>query len=88
MSASQLLAAYDAYAVAYKQWEADFDLATILDRPEAPEQSVEALAGEIIHDRGSLRAAVVEAQAGIEDPDCPERRKEAYQRILSAAGGR
>lgn len=45
-----LLNAHEAYAVAYANWEAanPFDLMTILDRPEAPVQSPEARAGELI----------------------------------------
>lgn len=85
MNANQLLTAYNEYAAAYEQWNQSFDLAAIFDRPEAPTQSTEAAAGEVIHRRGSLKAALVEAQAGIEDPDCPEWRKEAYQMVIEAA---
>jgi len=85
MNANQLLSSYREYAAAYAAWGASFDLATIFDRPEAPLQSAAAVAGEVIHGRGSLRAALVEAQAGIEDPDCPEWRKAAYQLIIEAA---
>ena len=45
-----LLNAANAYSIAYAEWEAanPFDLLTIMDRPDAPVQSPEARAGELI----------------------------------------
>lgn len=85
MKTTELLAAYNEWAAADDKASAAFDLMNFPNLPEHPEASIEAQAGEVIHRRGSLKAALVEAQAGIEDPDCPERLKEAYQLIIAAA---
>ena len=85
MTVDRLLSAYRAYAAASAKADAEFDLLNFPNLPEMPQQSTEALAGEVIHRRGSLKAALVEAQAGIEDPDCPEWRKRAYQLVIEAA---
>jgi excisionase family DNA binding protein len=85
MTAADLLNAYREYAAATAAWEQHFDLANILDLPSAPEQSIPAKAGEIIHRRGNIDAALVEAQWGIEDPDCSEQLREVYQLVIGAA---
>jgi len=53
-----LINAYEAHAAAYAQWETEhpFDLMTVMDRPEAPAQSPEARAGELIATGGIISA--------------------------------
>lgn len=82
MTTDQLLNAYREYAAKDTQADAEFDLLNFPDLPERPVMTVEAKAGEIISRRGSLAAALIEAEYGIEDPDCPEALKEAYQLVI------
>lgn len=85
MKTTELLAAYNEWAAADAKADAAFDLLDFPNLPERPEMTIKAQAGEVIHRRGGLGAALVEAKAGIEDPDCPEALKEAYQLIIEAA---
>lgn len=85
MNANQLLNSYRSYAAADADADAAFDLVTFPNLPERPTYTTEAMAGEVIARRGSVKAALAEAEAGIEDPDCSEQRKAAYQLIIEAA---
>lgn len=85
MKTTELLSAYNEWAAADAKADAAFDLLNFPNLPERQEMSTQAKAGEIIHRRGSLRAALVEAQAGIENPDCSEQLKETYQLVIEAA---
>lgn len=84
MTSNQLLEAYRTFAAADAEADARFDLLDFPNLPERPVMSIEALAGEVIHRRGGLEAALVEARHGVEDPDCREDLKEAYQIIIEA----
>lgn len=86
MNAAQLLNAYREFAAANASADAEFDLLNFPNLPERPEMTAEIKAGELINERG-LAGALKVAEFGIEDADCPEPRKAAYQLIIEAARG-
>ena len=85
MNSEKLVAAYTVYAEKYKVWDAEFDLATFMDRPAPPEQSVEAAAGEIIFRRGTLAKALAEAVTSALNYECDDWKRAIYQELIIAA---
>lgn len=84
MTTEQLLNAYHAYAAASARADAQFDLATFPSLPERPDYTAAVQAGELISERG-IAGALQVAEYGIEDPDSPERFRDACQLIIDAA---
>ena len=89
MNAAQLLNAYREYAAAAADHGQSFDLASpdFFDHAaSALEQSAEALAGELIHEHGSLeRALAVALTHALDGSGVSERNRAAYQRLVWAA---
>lgn len=80
----RLLDAHNTYAAAARAADDEFDLLNFPNLPQRPSFTAEAAAGELIRERGLVGALRV-AEFGIEDPDCSEQTKEAYQLIIQAA---
>lgn len=88
MTTNELLNAYNDYVRNMNRYEAafPFDLATAMDRPAAPVQSVEALAGELIAERGSLvRAMAVALTHTMDGSSISDQQRAVYMELTLAA---
>lgn len=88
MTANQLLNAYNDYTVSMDEYETanPFDLATAMDRPAAPEQSIAAQAGELIAERGSLaRAMAVALTHAMDGSSMSDQQRAVYTELVIAA---
>lgn len=87
MRVGQLLDIYNDYTVDMDEYEADypFDLATAMDRPAPPEQSIAAQAGEMIAERGTLAAAMAVALTDAMSREIPDDKRAVYMELVLAA---
>jgi hypothetical protein len=87
MTSTDLLNAHNDYADAYDAWETayPFDLLTAMDRPNPPEQSIAAQAGEMIAKRGLTQALAVALTHAMDGSNVSDQQRAVYLELTIAA---